>query len=197
MRHHRKLAAFSIVDVMMGATILVVGLMGLIQAVTIGSEMLATARRQTLAAQILDHEIEELRFAEWSTITSLPTTPATSLYQSWKSSTAYKVSDTVIRAGNWYRCIRNHTGQGPPNTTYWVSDTPPFAGMFTGDGIALGATYVVTRTAADVSGATELREVTFTVTWTVKPSGITSRTYTRTKSAFFGKYGLNLTFQRS
>lgn len=196
MRQHRKQAAFSIVDVMMGATILVVGLMGLIQAVTIGSEMLATARRQTLAAQILDHEIEELRFAEWSTIANLPGAPGTTLYQTWSSSTAYKVSDTVIRSGNWYRCIASNTGSGPPNTTYWASDTPPFANQFTSTSIALGATYVVTRTADAVTGATNLREVTFTVEWTVKPSGITSRTYTRKKSTFIGKYGLNLGLQR-
>lgn len=182
---------------MMGATILVVGLMGLIQAVTIGSEMLATARRQTLAAQILDHEIEQLRFEDWSTISNFPTTSATTLYQAWSGSTAYRISDTVIRSGAWYRCIRNHSGQGPPNATYWASDTPPFASLYTSDTIALGATYTITRTVASVSGATNLREITFTVTWTVRPSGITSRTYTRKRSAFFGKYGLNLTFQHS
>lgn len=59
---------------MMAAIILTVGFMGLIQAVTICSGMMDQARRQTLASQILDHEIEELRFLDWNGIKALSTT---------------------------------------------------------------------------------------------------------------------------
>src|SRR3954462_1301399 len=62
----RSAAGFTIVEVMMAAAILVVGFMGMIQAITIGSEMLATARRQTLAAQIITFETEKLRLVSWS-----------------------------------------------------------------------------------------------------------------------------------
>ncbi|MEJ1972725.1 MAG: prepilin-type N-terminal cleavage/methylation domain-containing protein [Lacunisphaera sp.] len=81
----RRTKGFTIIEVMMAAVILVVGFMGMIQAITIGSEMLATARRQTLAAQIITHEIEQLRLKDWSTvITVLPAGPVT-LNATWTS----------------------------------------------------------------------------------------------------------------
>ena len=59
----------------MATTILTVGFIGLIQAVTICSGMMDQARRQTLANQILDHEIEQLRFLDWPGISALSTAP--------------------------------------------------------------------------------------------------------------------------
>lgn len=202
MRHHPKQAAFSIVDVMMGATILVVGLMGLIQAVTIGSEMLATARRQTLAAQILDQEIENMRFETWATINGYAAGPTTRTIdsrfrQAWSASTAYASGDVVSSSNVWYTCTAAHTNKAVTNTSYWRRSTATEVGIMSDTNVAQGATYALTRSVANVSGATDLREVTFTLTWTVKPSGLSSRTYTRKKSAYFGKYGLNLTLQRS
>jgi hypothetical protein len=187
---------------MMGATILVVGLMGLIQAVTIGSEMLATARRQTLAAQILAQEIEQLRFVSWSTISGYAAGPTTltinsRFRQAWNASTAYAVGDVVASSNVWYRCTTAHTNQAVTNASYWSRATTAQFGVMSDTNVAQGATYALTRTVANVTGATNLKEITLTLTWTVQPSGITSRTYTRKKSAYFGKYGLNLTFQRS
>jgi len=201
-------AGFSIIDVMMGATILVVGLLGLIQAVTIGSEMLATARRQTLAAQILDQEIENLRFLPWdisgstNDIVGLAAGPTTvtiddQFRKAWSSSTAYAVGDASCSSNIWYCCTAAHTNKAVTNTAYWRKATAAEIGIMSDTNIAFGATYVLSRRVANVSGATDLREVIFTLTWTVKPSGITSRTYTRVKSAYFGKYGLNQTLQRS
>lgn len=193
---------------MMGATILVVGLMGLIQAVTIGSEMLATARRQTLAAQILDQEIENLRFLPWDTssssndIVGLAAGPTTvtideQFRKEWNSSTAYAIGDVTSSSNTWYYCTAAHTNKGVTNTAFWRPATMEEFGVMSDTNIAFGATFALSRRVANVSGATNLREVTFTLTWTVKPSGITSRTYTRVKSAYFGKYGLNQTLQRS
>jgi Tfp pilus assembly protein PilV len=206
-RRHNS-AGFSLVDVMMGATILVVGLMGLIQAVTIGSEMLATARRQTLAAQILDQEIETLRFLPWNDpnstndIVGLAAGPTTltihaQFRKAWSASTAYVIGEVTSSNNVWYRCTAAHTNQAVTNTSYWARATLAQVDIMSDTNKASGATYALTRTVTDVAGATNLREVTFTVTWTVKPSGITSRTYTRMKSAYFGKYGLNQTLQRS
>ncbi|MBK8856799.1 MAG: hypothetical protein IPN11_03710 [Opitutaceae bacterium] len=207
LRRHNS-AGFSIIDVMMGATILVVGLMGLIQAVTIGSEMLATARRQTLAAQILDQEIENLRFLPWDTssssndIVGLAAGPTTvtideQFRKAWNSSTAYAIGDVASSSNTWYYCTAAHTNKGVTNTAFWRPATMEEFGVMSDTNIAFGATFALSRQVANVSGATNLREVTFTLTWTVKPSGITSRTYTRVKSAYFGKYGLNQTLQRS
>lgn len=158
----------------MASVILVVGFIGMISAITVGSEMLATARRQTLAAQIIDHEFEKLRLASWSTISAPLST--------------YTATDY---------------------TTLTPDDT-----QFDADIAAAGATFNLARTVTNVT--TDLYEVTLTVTWT--KSGTTtaattatgswlsrltfsnsspiSRTYTRTATAYFGKYGLNNSFQR-
>ena len=186
----------------MAATILAVGFMGLIQAVTITSGMMDNARRQTLAAQILQHEIENLRYASWTTISTLPTTPA-AIGADWNASTSYSLGDLVSFSGGWYRCISANTGQTPPSATYWKSDPPPYANVLSTTGVAYGATYTLTRTMTNVVSDGSLREATFTLTWVV----VTSRhdnsgnpvtfTYTRINSAYFGKYGLNLTYQRS
>lgn len=153
----RRASGFTIVEVMMAAIILVVAFIGMIEAMTLSSAMMDNARRQTLAAQIINHEIEKLRFSSWSTISGLPMT-----------STAITIDS-----------------------------------QFTAAIATSGATYTLARTLTNPDPATNLREVNFTVTWVVKTSrhasngALLSFTYTRSNSAYFGKYGLNLTYQRS
>lgn len=161
----RPARAFTLVEVMMAATILVVGFMGTIQVITIGSEMLATARRQTLAAQIMTHEIEKLRYADWSNGTDGIVDLATG-----------GTTGTSIPIDTHFNSVKDASG-----TTY------------------LGAVFVLTRTCTYVPGTSnQIREITFTIKWTVRPSGLTaSRTYTRMMSAYYGNNGLNLTYQRS
>jgi hypothetical protein len=164
---------------MMAATILVVGFMGMIQAITLGSEMMATARRQTLAAQILEHEIGKLRLTGWSGL------PAAGTY-SYPSPDPDSQFATAIAA----------------------------CGLTTSS-ITLART--TTNLDPDGDGTADLKEISFTLTWTksgsstataaptgswldqlafYRPSAI-ARTYTRKSMAYFGKYGLNLSIQRS
>ena len=232
----RNHSAFTLVDVMMGATILVVGLVGLIEAILIGSEMQATARRQTTAAQIVSNEIELLKLKDWATVQALKPTPVATAYSNWNSATPYHVTDMVNSGGNWYRCIIANTNQPPPNAAYWSPDmiwspsfsyhptdvvkfggiwyrcispcsgagqSPPsstywavYSGPISNTGIDSSATYALSRTVSD--GPNGLIEVTFIVTWITKPSGNpVSRTYSRIVTTYFGKYGLNLTYQRT
>ena len=149
----------------MAAIILTVGFMGLIQAVTICSGMMDQARRETLAAQILDHEIENLRLESWTDIQNLTaTSPAPSIDGQF--------DDAIKASGATYTLLRSVSNIDPSTNT---------------------------NTAVD----TGLREVTFTLTWIVKTSrrdgsgSPVSFTYTRINSAYFGKNGLNLTYQRS
>lgn len=184
-RRLRDSRAFSIIDVLMATVILVVCMMGMIQAVTIGSEMLATAKRQTLAAQIISHEIEKLRLVGWSTTTT--------------------VAGTTYTGG--IAALANS-----PAATY-DSDLQAIDDAIAASGVTFSVAREVTIF------PTDLREVTFTVTWTKgninantaapTPSGSwldklayyrespIARTYTRKGSAWFGKYGLNLSYQRS
>ncbi len=191
MQNQRRViqSGFTLVDLMMGATILVVGLVGFIQAVLIGSEMQASARRQTLAAQIASNEIELLRLKDWATISAIAPGPSV---MAWNSGTNYKVTDVVSSGGTWYRCVTSHSNQIPPNANYWAV----YSGPISSSGVDLSATYTVTRARADMPNG--LIEVTFTVTWTVKPTGYPlSRTYTRIVTAYYGRYGLNLSYQRT
>lgn len=168
----QRQTGFTIVEVMMAAVILVVGFMGMIQAITIGSEMLATARRQNIAAQIITHETEKLRLRDWTYISTTLATAAATTYD---------------------------------------SDQADLDAAIAGSGVTFNLAITV------ATPTTDLREVTFTVTWTkggtttaaATPSGSwlsrlafyrespIQRTYTRSSTAYFGKYGLNLNVQRS
>jgi len=68
-------SGFTLVEVALAATILLVGFAGMAEALMIGSKMLTTARNQTIAAQIMQSEIEYLRIQPWSTIQGLSSTP--------------------------------------------------------------------------------------------------------------------------
>jgi prepilin-type N-terminal cleavage/methylation domain-containing protein len=198
----RSAHGFTLVEVMMAALILTVGFMGLVQAVTISSGMMDTARRQTLAAQILNHEIESLRFASWATVSNLPTAQ-TAIGAAWSNSTNYSIGDSATTGGKWYRCIQANTGQSPTNTTYWKLDTPPYANALSSAGFAYGASYSLSRTITSPDPLKNLCEIQFKVTWVVTTSrrdsggALLTFTYTRSSVAYFGKYGLNLTYQRS
>ena len=247
-----RISGFTIVEVMMASVILVVGFLGMIQGITVGSEMMATARRQALAAQIINHETDRLRLEAWSTISGLSTSTAWSsataytvgtvvtyqggsficvtantnqtpgvsnswsAYMTYVATTAYSKSDIVSYNGTWYRCIAATTGNLPTNTSYWSAYSGP-AGT---TGVSLGTTFTLTRITTDIDtdadSVTDLKEVTFVVTWT--KSGTTtaataasgswfnvlsfsgsapiSRTYVRKSTTYFGKYGLNLAYQR-
>ena len=69
----RRQAGFTLVEVMMAAVIMMVGFIGLVEAVALATSSMDHARRQTLATQIINHEIEDLFLASWSTIAALPT----------------------------------------------------------------------------------------------------------------------------
>jgi Tfp pilus assembly protein PilV len=159
---------------MMASVILVVGFIGMIQAVTIGSEMLATARRQTLAAQILNHEMEKLRLTAWSSLSALTDYSATNYTALTPDDTTF---DTAIAAtGITFSLERDVTTV----TTDLVE---------------------VTLTLTWTKGGTTTAAVTPTGSWLdrlafYRESPI-ARTYTRRSTSWFTKYGLNHAAQRS
>ena len=64
---------FTIMEVALAATVLALTLVGMIQVVDSGSEMLDLSRKQMVAAQMLQDEINQVRLMSWSAITNLPT----------------------------------------------------------------------------------------------------------------------------
>ena len=164
-KRHASAGGFTLVEVMMASLILVVGFIGLIEAVALASNTMDHARRQTLATQIINHEIEKLRFSSWTTISALPT-----------ASTAITIDSQFDQA----RLALGDDGSGTAVTRFTLA-----------------------RTVTTSDPVTNIREVNFTVTWVVKTSRLNSDgtqltfTYTRANSAWFGKYGLNLSYQNS
>ncbi|HEY4246845.1 MAG TPA: prepilin-type N-terminal cleavage/methylation domain-containing protein [Lacunisphaera sp.] len=167
---HRRLAGFTIIEVLMAAAILTVGFMGLVEAVTMCSGMMDEARRQTLATQILNNEIEKMRFYQW---------------------TDPQLQATVV--------------QNPIDSAHYPDS--PFLDAISASGatysLSLSGSFVDPLTNANVASDTGLYERIFTVTWVVKSSrrdksgNPVTFTHSRTNTSYFGKYGLNLSDQRS
>lgn len=161
----RRTAGFTLIEVMAAALILVVGFIGLIEAVTLASNTMDHARRQTLATQIINHEIEELRLSSWTTISALPT------------------ASTAITIDSRFDPARLALGDDKSGTAV--------------------VRFSLARTVTNPDPVTNIREVNFTVTWVVTTSRVGANgnrltfTFSRANSAWFGKYGLNLTYQQS
>lgn len=139
----------------MGAGVLVIALIGMIQVIVSGSEMLDVSRKQTIAVQIIHGQIEQIRLLTWTQVGNLGSSDG----------------PFSVEAGD-----RTSTSQ-------WFifgSKLPAIAKGFT-----------VSRTITTVR--TDLKQITWTVRWT----GNTGRTYTRTGSTYVGKNGLYVTFQRT
>jgi len=227
-------AGFTLIEVGIAALILVVAFIGMIRALAFTSGLMDHARRQTVATQILTHEIEQLRLRSWTEINALPATTtwvaatayavddvvnyqggwfraveantgripsqsnAWAAQMAYNASTAYVAGDLASNGGTWYRCIAASTGNAPPNATYWTTYSGPIANT----GISDGATFTVSRTATTLT-THSMREVTFIVTWSVVSGRRKADntplifTYSRVNTAYFGKNGLNLTYQRS
>ena len=72
------------------------GIVGMMQAVTSGSEMLDVSRKQSVATQIIHNEIEKIRVSDWTDITALPSTALVPLNSSFQaSSPSFKCSRSV------------------------------------------------------------------------------------------------------
>ncbi len=58
--------AFTLIEVMLAADIMLAGVVGAIQVLVSGSEMLETSRKQTAAMQIIDSELARVRLNDLS-----------------------------------------------------------------------------------------------------------------------------------
>jgi Tfp pilus assembly protein PilV len=77
-----------LIEVLLAAVVMLAGIVGMMQAVTSGSEMLDVSRKQTVATQIIHSEIEKIRMNDWSDIAISPDTnlPLDSNFQAFKCS---------------------------------------------------------------------------------------------------------------
>jgi type II secretory pathway pseudopilin PulG len=110
---HRAATAFTIIETMLAATVMVMGIATALTALQYGLRATDTARNMTLAGQIMQSEIEILRLQNWSQIvglqnaqetatTPLRIDPATTI--SSGSGTALDATLTAI--ANRFTCTR-------------------------------------------------------------------------------------------
>jgi len=114
--------AFTLIEVMMAATVMALGIMGMIQVVISGSEMLDVARKQTIATQILRSEIDNLHLSDWTTqVSQFPLSPTT---------TPITINSSFQTISQGFQCQRevwdvkaDHTLRKVKFTVTWTSNT--------------------------------------------------------------------------
>ena len=158
---------------MMGSALLLVGFVGMMQAVTISTESLDTARKQQIAVQLAEAEIEKLRGGAWSTIAGLPASGSITI-----DSTGAISGD----AANFF--LANHTTATTDDLTELTALAHGFTCSFTRS--------FLRPTSATAATATFVK-VVYTIRWTTN----TGRTQQHQVDAYFAKSGLHLSYQQS
>jgi Tfp pilus assembly protein PilV len=164
---HRS-AGFTLIEVALAATILLVGFAGMIEALAVGTEMLDTARKQTIAAQVIQGEIEYLRMQDtWGMLKNLTNQAQIPL-----------TTDPANPNNNYHHLA------GSSATTRTSLANIPYRSLTYG--------WDVTTVRSDGSGNPILLQVTITVKW----ASITGKLHSRSSSVYLGKYGLNVSYQK-
>ncbi|HWA09424.1 MAG TPA: prepilin-type N-terminal cleavage/methylation domain-containing protein [Opitutaceae bacterium] len=168
----RSTQGFTLIEVMLAAAIMLAGIVGAIQVLVSGSEMLETSRKQAAAMQIIDSEIARVRMSNLS--------------GAWSSTlpSALANGTTTINLVS-----SNLAGSSNPTTPRYPSSMASYSSFRT---LLQNSSFACTRTVSFALSRTDYKQVTFTVTW----SNHNGRTYTRTGTTYVGKNGLYVSYQR-
>lgn len=167
----------------MATVIMMVGFIGMMEAVAISSNTMDHARRQTLATQIINHEIEELFLASWATISALPTASTAITIDPQFDAARLAVGDTgtatsIVR----FSLARTVTSPDPVTNIREVNFTVTWIVTTGRIGSAVGQGGRTTAKGAD-DYSSNLRRA--------------NTTHTRANSVWLGKYGLQLSYPQS
>lgn len=102
-------AGFTIFEVMMASIIMVLGITTSLTTITYGMRAIDTARNSTLAAQIMQSEMENIRLLNWAQLTALPaseTVNISSVISSGSSTALDAKLNTIISK---FTCARTIT----------------------------------------------------------------------------------------
>ena len=158
------------VEVLMASVIMLVGFIGLMEAVTVSANTMDHARRQTLATQILSHEIKKLYLSPWSNgstgINDLTTAkislPVDSQFDQARLALGDDLSGTAVVRFSLART---------------VTSPDPIPGLLRE--VNFTVTWIVRTSRRKTDGT------------------LLSFTFTRTNSAWYGKNGLHLSYRSS
>jgi Na+-transporting NADH:ubiquinone oxidoreductase subunit NqrC len=91
---------------MLGATIMVLGIVTSITALQYGMRSVDTARNMTLAAQIMQSEVEILRLQNWSQISALPASTTVDPSTMITTGTSTPLDATLTNIAARFTCVR-------------------------------------------------------------------------------------------
>jgi prepilin-type N-terminal cleavage/methylation domain-containing protein len=172
-RHTAVKGGFTLIEVIMATAVLLVGFVGIIQVLTIGSESLDTARKQQIANQIIAAEIEKLRGGAWSTIANLPATAT------------IKIGATGGISGDAIHFALSNRTVDP------VDDNADLCALCRGFTCSFARVHL--RPASASSATVTYLKLVYTITWTSN----TGRAHTCSVGTYLGKNGLHLSYQQS
>jgi hypothetical protein len=163
-------------EVALAATVLALTLVGMIGVVESGEQMLDLSRKQTIAAQILHGEIDQLRLQSWETLSGYNgTTPM--------SGEGYAAGPTTLSWTTDAALIIFAANYPHASTIFTVTRTVA----------CIAPVQVNYNTSANYTSTPLLLQVTFTIKW----KGVTGRSYSRTTTTLIGSNGLSDVYQRS
>jgi hypothetical protein len=165
---------------MMASVILVVGFIGMISAITVGSEMIATAQRQNLAAQIINHELEKLRLVDFATIDGYAAGPTTLAIDSQFTAAITACGLTIDTSSS---------------TNPYIQVQRSVADVVSGN--MCQVTFTVTWQKSGTTTAANAATGSWLEKLSLGGNAPVRRTYVRKGVGFYGKYGLNLNVHRS
>ncbi len=110
---HRKLRSladpgFTLVEVMVAAAVMILAIVGMIQVIVSGSEMLDVSRKQTIAMQIIHGQLDQIRLSNWAQISTLGTTDTTlvSAGDNTASNVRFIFGTNLPAIAQGFRCTR-------------------------------------------------------------------------------------------
>ena len=93
-KRHASAGGFTLVEVMVAAVVMLMAIVGMLQVITYGSEMLDLARKQTIAMQIVHGQLDNLRLNDWATVNNPNYYPASKTVNADESN-ASTLSDNI------------------------------------------------------------------------------------------------------
>lgn len=100
---------FTLVEVMIASVVLVMIFLSTLDALQQGFKMIDTARNTTIAGQIIQSEIEDLRLKPWASLTALPATTELDIAQSIGQGLASEEGAALARRFSASRVIADVT----------------------------------------------------------------------------------------
>jgi Tfp pilus assembly protein PilV len=105
----RAPAGFTIFEVMMAATILVLVIATSLTVLQTGMRAVDTARNMTLAGQISQSALEVMRLQNWTQITALPASTDITISDVISSGSSTTLDSTLTSVANRFTCTRTIT----------------------------------------------------------------------------------------